>query len=170
MNKWNIILLVSDIVLMGVVLFLLFRMRSSVTAASGEPRSGEKADALEAELSKVKQAARSLEIKRAEMDSLGEELKEKQDHLESVIGKVEAVIDSMAAPVGGAGASVVGAGASVVGAESSVAGAEPSRGETLAMAREMISEGKSLGEISAKLNLYRGELELLKSLDEISSE
>ncbi len=145
MNKWNIILLVSDIVLMGVVLFLLFRMRSSVTAASGVSGGG---DALEAELSKVKKAARSLELKRAEMDFLGEELKEKQGHLEGVIGKVEAVIDSMAAPV---------------------AGAEPTRGETLAMAREMIAEGKSIDEISAKLKLYRGELELLKSLDEISS-
>ncbi len=151
MNKWNIILLVFDIALMGVVLFLLFRMRSSAKAVSYVP-----GDLLEGELLKVKKAARSLELKRAEMDSLGEELKEKQGHLESVIGKVEAVIDSMAAP--GAGG------------ESSETEAEPSRSETLAMAREMISEGKSIDEISARLKLYRGELELLKSLDEISSQ
>jgi len=166
MNKWNIILLVSDIVLMGVVLFLLFRMRSSVRAAGGATGGGE---ALEEELLKVKKAARSFELKRAEMDSLREELKEKQDHLENVIGKVEAVIDSMAVPAAGGESFAAGAESFVAGAEPPVAGAEPSRGETLEMAREMISEGKSLDEISARLKLYRGELELLKSLEEISS-
>ncbi len=162
MDKWNIIFLTFDIVLMGVIIILLFRMRSSAaragsstdkeTSSSGETPS---ADAINDELQKVRKAARSLDIKRAEMDLLGRELKEKQDQLESVIGKVEAVIDTLAIPTP---------------AIPTPATAEPSRGETLAMAREMISEGKSFSEISEKLKLYRGELELLKSLEKLSSE
>jgi len=167
MDKWNIIFLVSDIFLMGVVIILLFRMRSSAaravssagkeTSSSGEMPS---ADAINDELQKVQKAAKSLDIKRAEMDLLGRELKEKHDQLESVIGKVEAVIDAMAAPTSVAGTPAMG----------TPADGEPTRGETLAMAREMISEGKSFDEISEKLKLYRGELELLKSLEKLSSE
>lgn len=157
MNKWNLILLVSDIMLMGVVLFLLFRMRSS-TGSYGSGAQGDGKLSLDAELLKVQDAAEKLEAKSLEMDSLGLALKDKQDHLESVISKVEAVIDTMAEP-------------SVAGAElASLSSAEPSRGETIAMAKAMLSQGSSIDDITAKLKLYRGEVELLTSLQKLSSE
>ncbi len=167
MDKWNIIFLGSDIFLMGVVIVLLFRMRSSAARAGNSAEketsfSGETSEAaIDLELQRVQKAAKSLEIKRAEMDLLGRELKEKQDQLESVIGKVEAVIDTMATPAMATPAA---------GTSAASATGEPSRGETLAMAREMIYEGKSFDEISEKLKLYRGELELLSSLEKLSSE
>jgi hypothetical protein len=147
MNNWNLILLVSDVVLMGAVFFLLFRMRSS---------SGSSGSSLDTELLKVKETAEKLELKRVEMDKLGTELREKQNHLESVIGKVEAVIDTLGAP-------------QQVGAGASVDAAKPSRGQTLAMAREMLGQGRSVDEITAKLDLYRGEVELLTSLEKLSA-
>ncbi len=164
MDKWTIIFLAFDIVLMGVVIILLFRVRSTAARAGSSlekatSSSGETPGAFDTEFKKVQKAAKSLELKRAEMDLLCRELKEKQDQLESVIGKVEAVIDTMAVPAAAAGRPVENA-----------SDEEPSRGETLAMAREMISEGKSFSEITEKLKLYRGELELLKSLEKLSSE
>jgi ABC-type transport system involved in cytochrome bd biosynthesis fused ATPase/permease subunit len=139
---------------MGAVFFLLFRMRSS--GSSGDKARGA-GSSLDTELLKVKKTAENLELKKVEIDKLGAQLIEKQDRLESVIGKVEAVIDTLGVPLS-------------VGAAGSSISAEPSRGKTLAMAREMLGQGKSVDEITAKLDLYRGEVELLTSLEKLSSD
>ncbi len=64
MDKWTIIFLAFDIVLMGVVIILLFRVRSTAARAGSSlekaiSSSGETPSAFDAELKKVQERARN---------------------------------------------------------------------------------------------------------------
>ncbi len=153
METWNIILLGSDLILMGAVLYLLLRLKNTYgdTPQARQSASRSRDDAvhveLEAELHKMRCIVEDLEKRRAEMETYNAELERKQQRLSDVIAKVDEVLEALSSP-------------------------DPlkNREEEIARAKELLRTGEPLEKVSEKLKLYKGEVELLSSLERLASD